>query len=96
MVFLPIVYLHGASGALFKDQAWTVAFSLLSSLFVAILFIPVLVNFFFKKKIKVSGGIQFKAYGPALKKILKFRWAVLIAAVALMLVGYRFVVPLIF
>jgi len=26
VVFLPIVYLHGASGALFKDQAWTVAF----------------------------------------------------------------------
>ena len=28
IVFLPIVYLHGASGELFKDQAWTVAFSL--------------------------------------------------------------------
>jgi HAE1 family hydrophobic/amphiphilic exporter-1 len=33
VVFLPIVYLHGASGALFKDQAWTVTFSLVSSLF---------------------------------------------------------------
>ncbi|MDW7679965.1 MAG: efflux RND transporter permease subunit, partial [bacterium] len=29
VVFLPIVYLHGAAGELFKDQAWTVAFSLL-------------------------------------------------------------------
>lgn len=26
VVFLPIVYLHGASGELFKDQAWTVTF----------------------------------------------------------------------
>ncbi len=26
VVFLPIVYLHGASGELFRDQAWTVAF----------------------------------------------------------------------
>jgi HAE1 family hydrophobic/amphiphilic exporter-1 len=42
VVFLPIVYLHGASGALFKDQAWTVAFSLLSSLFVALWVIPML------------------------------------------------------
>jgi HAE1 family hydrophobic/amphiphilic exporter-1 len=42
VVFLPIVYLHGASGALFKDQAWTVAFSLLSSLFVAVWVIPML------------------------------------------------------
>lgn len=42
VVFLPIVYLHGASGELFKDQAWTVTFSLVSSLFVAVLVIPVL------------------------------------------------------
>ena len=42
VVFLPIVYLHGASGELFKDQAWTVTFSLVSSLFVAILVIPTL------------------------------------------------------
>ncbi len=42
VVFLPIVYLHGASGALFKDQAWTVAFSLIASLFVALLVIPML------------------------------------------------------
>ena len=42
VVFLPIVYLHGASGELFKDQAWTVTFSLVSSLFVAVLVIPML------------------------------------------------------
>jgi HAE1 family hydrophobic/amphiphilic exporter-1 len=42
VVFLPIVYLHGASSALFKDQAWTVAFSLLSSLWVALFVIPML------------------------------------------------------
>lgn len=83
VVFLPIVYLHGASGELFKDQAWTVAFSLVSSLFVAILFIPVLVNFFFKKKVKVAGGLQFKGYGPMLEKIIKARWAVILGATLL-------------
>lgn len=46
VVFLPIVYLHGASGELFKDQAWTVTFSLVSSLFVAILVIPMLYDKF--------------------------------------------------
>ncbi|MEI8112221.1 MAG: efflux RND transporter permease subunit, partial [Bacteroidia bacterium] len=40
VVFLPIVYLHGASGELFRDQAWTITFSLLSSLVAAILLIP--------------------------------------------------------
>ena len=29
VVFLPIVYLHGSASQLFKDQAWTVSFSLL-------------------------------------------------------------------
>src|SRR5690606_17774161 len=42
VVFIPIVYLHGASGELFKDLAWTVTFALLSSLFVALMVIPVL------------------------------------------------------
>ena len=49
VVFLPIVYLHGASGELFKDQAWTVTFSLVSSLFVAILVIPTLYERMFRK-----------------------------------------------
>ena len=50
VVFLPIVYLHGATGELFKDEAWTVTFSLLSSLFVAILVIPTLYERIFGRK----------------------------------------------
>ncbi len=46
VVFLPIVYIHGAAGELFKDQAWTVAFSLLCSLAVALLVIPMLAGRF--------------------------------------------------
>ena len=36
-VFLPIIYLQGLTSELFKDQAWTVAFSLVSSLAVAMM-----------------------------------------------------------
>ncbi len=54
VVFLPIVYLQGAAGELFKEQAWTVSFSLLSSLFVSILFIPMLVSKFLRKKDSVK------------------------------------------
>lgn len=39
-VFLPIVYLHGLVGELFKEQALTVAFSLVSSLAVAMTVVP--------------------------------------------------------
>ncbi len=83
VVFLPIVYLHGASGALFKDQAWTVAFSLLASLFVAILMIPMLFNFAYgkrsgKKNIK---SVRIRWYGGLLAKILNFRYLVIVFAI---------------
>jgi HAE1 family hydrophobic/amphiphilic exporter-1 len=41
-VFLPIVYVQGLVGELFKEQAWTVAFSLMSSLVVAMTVVPML------------------------------------------------------
>lgn len=56
VVFLPIVYLHGASGELFKDQAWTVTFSLVSSLFVAILVIPMLYDRITGRQDRGAGG----------------------------------------
>nr|WP_321451875.1 efflux RND transporter permease subunit [uncultured Carboxylicivirga sp.] len=88
VVFLPIVYLHGASGELFKDQAWTVAFSLLSSLVVALLVIPVLSNILLKnekskpKKV-TSQDVGFKLYGRFLQRILERKSWIIIGAVVL-------------
>lgn len=42
-VFLPLIFLGGFEGAFFKDQAWTLSISLLASLMVALLILPVLV-----------------------------------------------------
>ena len=93
VVFLPIVYIHGASGELFKDQAWTVAFSLISSLFVAILVMPVLVTKIFKKNAKVKREtVQVRGYRKLLEKVLQYRFAVVIVAVALVAVSY-FLLP---
>jgi hydrophobic/amphiphilic exporter-1 (mainly G- bacteria), HAE1 family len=79
VVFLPIVYLQGASGELFKDQAWTVAFSLLSSLVVAILVIPVLVTKIFGKthRVKPAETMKFTGYSRFLDKVLNRRWVVI-------------------
>ncbi|MDZ7345023.1 MAG: efflux RND transporter permease subunit, partial [candidate division KSB1 bacterium] len=41
-VFLPIIFVQGIAGQLFNDQALTVTFSLLASLFVALTLIPML------------------------------------------------------
>jgi len=43
-VFLPIVYVHGVAGQLFRDQALAVSFSLLGSLAVALTLLPVLLS----------------------------------------------------
>ncbi len=44
-IFLPVIYLYGITGKLFRDQALTVAFSLISSLVVAITLLPALSAF---------------------------------------------------
>ena len=41
-VFLPIVFVEGIAGQLFKDQALTVTISLLASLLVGVTMIPML------------------------------------------------------
>ena len=41
-VFLPIVFVEGVAGQLFKDQALTVTYSLIASLIVALMLIPML------------------------------------------------------
>ena len=86
VVFLPIVYLQGASGELFKDQAWTVAFSLLSSLFVAILVIPLLVTTFFKdrKTKRKERAVSFRWYSSWLEKIIARKGPVIILALILL------------
>jgi len=84
VVFLPIIYMHGASGALFKDQAWTVAFSLVSSLFVAIFLIPMLYHRFFMNKKSASISIQKKTgYSNFLTNLLPHRMVIILSSLVL-------------
>lgn len=106
VVFLPIVYLQGASGELFKDQAWTVTFSLLSSLFVAILVIPTLYERVFRKKEMQNQAINpeesmqvqpaqkeklITVYAGILEKILEKRWMVIVISVLLVIGSYMLI-----
>ncbi|MBC7186332.1 MAG: efflux RND transporter permease subunit, partial [Calditrichaeota bacterium] len=89
VVFLPIVYLHGVAGELFKDQAWTVAFSLLSSLVVAILVIPMLAARFLKtgNRTLPKRSLSFPWYPKFLARILDRKWWVIGGAVALVVLA---------
>lgn len=87
VVFLPIVYLQGASGEMFKDQAWTVAFSLVSSLFVAILVIPLLVSKFFRERPRQetnTASVTIGGYPALLQKILNHKTIIIFLSLLLL------------
>ncbi|RPI03027.1 MAG: efflux RND transporter permease subunit, partial [Calditrichaeota bacterium] len=92
VVFLPIVYLHGAAGELFKDQAWTVTFALLSSLVVAILIIPMLSSRILKSSTARAHTLQFTRYAPLLRRIISRPW-LYIGFGGLLLVGALVLLP---
>lgn len=103
VVFLPIVYLQGPSGELFKDQAWTVAFSQIASLFVAILVIPMLFAQFFRKdkvfakERKVFSDekhTSFKRYRSVLEKVLNHKMAWIVTSFV-MILGTALLLPVI-
>ena len=91
IVFLPIVYLQGPSGELFRDQAWTVAFSLISSLVVAILVIPMLFTQIFKKaKIRQEEKpLEYNAYRSFLDKVLRYKTGLIVASFLLIIGTYQ-------
>jgi hydrophobic/amphiphilic exporter-1 (mainly G- bacteria), HAE1 family len=92
VVFIPIVYLHGASGELFREQAFTVAFSLLCSLVVAILIIPMLYSRLYRKRTPFAAtakrSLQFSWYGNLLGRMLNQRGWILLAALLLLGSGW--------
>lgn len=92
VVFLPIVYLHGASGELFKDQALTVTYSLLCSLVAAIFMIPMFYYWMYRKRSPFKKGavksVEINWYGRLLTSILKYKGWVILGALLVMLSGY--------
>ncbi len=91
VVFLPIVYIQGAAGELFKEQAWTVSFSLLSSLFVAILLMPMLASRYVRKPSGRQTSLKINGYGRFVGKLLKHRYAVVLSALAIVVGSYMLV-----
>ena len=95
VVFLPIVYLRDASSEMFRDQAWTVAFALISSLIVAMLVIPMLVSTLLsseKKKTVSAKALNFTGFGKYLDRILEKRKLVILLSI-LILAASGFLVP---
>lgn len=96
IVFLPIVYVQGIAAELFREQAWVVAFSLLSSLLVAFLLIPTLTAKLFRKKSVVLEQKQLRV--PFYEKILQWalnRRGIVVAVAFLLLTISIILIPII-
>ena len=53
-VFLPLVFVEGVAGQLFRDQALTITFSLIASLAVALTLIPMLLSVRLRERVGIS------------------------------------------
>ncbi len=86
-VYIPIFALSGVEGKMFHPMAITVIIALLSAMILSITFIPAGVALLCKKPMKEKKNIAFQAahrlYKPTLSFSLRFRWVVVILAVAL-------------
>lgn len=63
VVFLPIVFVGGVSGIIFKELALTVTFSLLASLVVALTVVPMLASVWFTNKKKHGAAVAHASTG---------------------------------
>ena len=73
-VFLPVIYVHGVAGQLFKDQALTVTFALLSSLIVSLTLLPMLASRKFEVEKKLEKQENPEEIDDQKKQRRKARW----------------------
>lgn len=99
-VFLPMAFVSGMVGELFKPFALTMVFSLLASLLVAVTLVPALAHTLFRKGLKSTHDHDSNPKGLALyyKKVLNWclshKWITFGTAI-LLLVGSLFLTPLV-
>ncbi|MEM9103172.1 MAG: efflux RND transporter permease subunit [Pseudomonadota bacterium] len=82
-VFIPLIFVQGIAGQIFKDQALTVTFALIVSLFVALTVIPSLAARGGKNRTTTSNSITRKK--PWWKHILRTPFYIIILLIKLLL-----------
>ncbi|MDQ7116188.1 efflux RND transporter permease subunit [Staphylococcus simulans] len=89
VVFLPLVFVAGSVGEMFRPFALAITFSLLASLLVSITIVPALASTFFKNGIKQKRQRSLGAVGRGYKKVLNWslnhKWIVLIITTVILI-----------
>lgn len=90
-VYVPIFALTGIEGKMFHPMATTVVIALVSAMILSVTFVPAGVALLFRGPLKAKENAIVKGarsvYRPVLNAALRFRWAVLTAAVMLVVVS---------
>jgi cobalt-zinc-cadmium resistance protein CzcA len=85
-VYLPILTLTGVEGKMFKPMAMTVIFALVAALVLSLTFIPAMAAIGLGGKVRERENWLVRAakrvYEPTLRAVLRLRWIVVAAAVA--------------
>jgi cobalt-zinc-cadmium resistance protein CzcA len=91
VVYLPILFLEGIEGKLFRPMALTVVFALAGSMLMSLTLVPVLSSLVLPRRISERENLVVRAakrvYRPVLDLAVRWRWAVLAGALVLMLNG---------
>lgn len=93
IVFLPLAFVSGSVGEMFRPFALAITFSLLASLLVSITVVPALASTFFKNGIKINGNVNeenklgriSKEYKRVLGWSLNHKWLVLIISIVILI-----------
>ncbi|HDJ6914970.1 TPA: efflux RND transporter permease subunit [Staphylococcus aureus] len=97
IVFLPLVFVSGSVGEMFRPFALAIAFSLLASLLVSITLVPALAATLFKKGVKRRNkqhqeglGVVSTTYKKVLHWSLNHKWIVIILSTLILVVTIVF------
>lgn len=89
IVFLPLVFVTGSVGQMFRPFALAIAFSLLASLLVSVTIVPALSATFFNKGIKQHKEKKLGLIGSNYKKVLNWslnhKWIVIIISTIILI-----------
>lgn len=84
VIFLPVIYIYGITGRLFRDQSLTISFALVAALVVTVTLLPTLFRVFSKPE----RGAAFGAAAAVASGNPALRWAHAVLAVPFRVVGF--------
>ena len=88
--FIPVFALEAQEGRLFRPLAWTKTLSMAAAALLSITLVPVMMGLFVRGRVRPESAnpvnrFLIRVYRPVIALVLRFRWPVIVTAVAVLL-----------